>query len=240
MKLQHYLGGLEGLDPISLETRVFVEVWEERIFGIHTAMMALSPQLDLETTPSTFNTEWTWADLRKGAESMNPFDFFKFRYYEKWLGGISAYFVAKGYITQTELDARTKTFLTSAPVMPRGGDAAVDARVRKYLLIGDDPKRERSTQPRFAPGDAVGVADPKSVDHTRLPGHLRNKAGIIDSVYPDAYAYLCDTGPDGIGKAMPVYCVKFDPETLWPGNTEQNFTFYADLFEAYLEPAIAS
>ncbi|MET4043991.1 nitrile hydratase subunit beta [Bradyrhizobium sp. RT6a] len=240
MKLQHYLGGLEGLDPISLETRVFVEAWEERIFGIHTAMMALSSQLDLEATPSTFNTEWTWADLRKGAESMNPFDYFKFRYYEKWLGGISAYLVAKGYITQTELDARTETFLTSAPVMPKGGDAAVDARVRKYLLIGDDPKRERSTQPRFAPGEAVCVADPKSVDHTRLPGHLRNKAGIIDSVYPDAYTYLCEIGPDGIGKAMPVYCVKFDPETLWPGNTEQNFTFYADLFEAYLEPAIAS
>lgn len=239
MKLQHYLGGLEGLDPIPLDTRVFAEAWEEKIFGIHTAMMALSPQLDLDTTPSTFNTEWTWADLRKGAESMHPLDYFKFRYYEKWLGGISAYFVAKGYITQAELDARTDAFLASPPVMPKGGDAAVDARVRTYLLIGDDPKRERSTQPRFAIGDAVCVADPKSVGHTRLPGHLRNKPGVIDGVYPDAYVYLCDTGPDGIGKAMPVYSVKFDPETLWPGNTEHNFTFYADLFEAYLEPAIA-
>jgi len=240
MKLQHYLGGLEGLDPIELETRVFVEAWEERIFGIHTAMMALSPQLDLETTPSTFSTTWTWADLRKGAESMNPFDYFKFRYYEKWLGGISAYFVANGYITQAELDARTKNFLTSSPVMPQGGDAAVDERVRKYLMIGDDPKRERTAPPRFAVGDAVLVANPKSVDHTRLPGHLRSKTGIVDSIYPDAYTYLCDTGPDGIGEAMPVYCVKFDPEALWPGNTETNFTFYADLFEAYLEPVAAS
>jgi nitrile hydratase len=240
MKLQHYLGGLEGLDPISLETRVFVEAWEERIFGIHTAMMALSPQLDLEATPSTFKTVWTWADLRKGAESMNPFDYFKFRYYEKWLGGISGYFVANGYITQAELDARTRDFLTSSPSMPKGGDAAVDVRVREYLLIGDDPKRERSDPPRFAAGDAVRVASPKSVDHTRLPGHLRGQSGVIDSVYPDSYTYLCDTGPDGIGAAMPVYCVKFDPQTLWPGNTEANFTFYADLFEAYLEPATAA
>ena len=212
MKLQHYLGGLEGLDPIAFETQVFVEAWEERIFGIHTAMMALSPQLDLEATPSTFNTVWTWADLRKGAESMNPFDYFKFRYYEKWLGGISGYFVAKGYITQAELDARTEAFLGSPAAMPTGGDSAVDARVRKYLMVGDDPKRERSAPPRFAAGDAVRVANPKSVDHTRLPGHLRNKSGIIDSVYPDAYTYLCDIGPDGIGEAMPVYCVKFDPE----------------------------
>ncbi|SFN78920.1 nitrile hydratase [Bradyrhizobium sp. Rc3b] len=240
MKLQHYLGGLEGLDPISLETRVFVEAWEERIFGIHTAMMALSRQLDLETTPSTFNTEWTWADLRKGAEAMNPFDYFKFRYYEKWLGGISGYFVARGYITQAELDARTLTFRSSPAAMPKGGDAAVDARVRTYLMTGDDPKRERPAPPRFAAGSAVRVASPKSVDHTRLPGHLRNKIGVIDNVYPDAYTYLCDTGVDGIGKAMPVYCVRFDPNDLWPGNTETNFTFYADLFEAYLEPATAS
>jgi nitrile hydratase len=39
---------------------------------------------------------------------------------------------------------------------------------------------------------------------------------------------------------MPVYCVKFDPQDLWPGNTEPNFTFYADIFEAYLHPAAVS
>jgi nitrile hydratase subunit beta len=34
MKLQHYLGGLEGLpEPLTLEERVFVEEWEKRIFG---------------------------------------------------------------------------------------------------------------------------------------------------------------------------------------------------------------
>ncbi|PRC59016.1 nitrile hydratase subunit beta, partial [Mycobacterium sp. ITM-2017-0098] len=36
MRLQHYLGGLEGLpQPLNLEKRVFVEDWEKRIFGIH-------------------------------------------------------------------------------------------------------------------------------------------------------------------------------------------------------------
>ena len=74
MKLQHYLGGLEGLGPIDFEKRVFVQDWEKRIFGIHVAMMALSTQLSLPATPSKFKTVWTWADLRKGAESLNPFD----------------------------------------------------------------------------------------------------------------------------------------------------------------------
>jgi nitrile hydratase beta subunit len=241
MKLQHTLGGLEGLDPIQLETRVFVQDWEQRIFGIHTAMMALSPQLDLEATPSTFSTVWTWADLRKGAEAMNPFDYFKFRYYEKWLGGISGYFVDKGYITEEELEARTNAFLmASSTSLPQGGDPSIDARVRKYLLIGDDPKRERTSEPRFKEGETVQVRDPDTVDHTRLPGHLRTRVGVIDSVYEASYTYLCDTGPDGVGDAMPVYCVRFDPDVLWPRNTEDNFTFYADLFEAYLERHSAS
>lgn len=29
-----------------------------------------------------------------GAEGMNPFDYFWLRYYEKWLGGISGFFIA--------------------------------------------------------------------------------------------------------------------------------------------------
>jgi nitrile hydratase len=49
MKLQHSLGGLEGLGPVTFEKRVFVEPWEKRIFGIHVAMMALSSQLPLPT-----------------------------------------------------------------------------------------------------------------------------------------------------------------------------------------------
>ena len=104
MKLQHYLGGLEGLGPVTFEKRVFVEKWEERIFGIHTAMMALSTQLPLPKTPSTFHTIWTWADLRKGAESLNPFDYFKFRYYEKWLVRIVELSVRHGLVTREEVE----------------------------------------------------------------------------------------------------------------------------------------
>src|ERR1700756_1512248 len=127
MKLQHSLGGLEGLGPVTFEKRVFVEPWEKRIFGIHVAMMALSSQLPLPAVPSSFKTVWTWADLRKGAESLNPFDYFKYRYYEKWLGGISGYFVSQGYITQAELDARTQQFLSASPPQPRsGGDPVID------------------------------------------------------------------------------------------------------------------
>ena len=238
MKLQHTLGGLEGLDPVVPEVRVFVDPWETRIFGIHTAMMALSPQLKLPATPSAFKTVWTWADLRKGAELMNPFDYFKYRYYEKWLGGISGYFVANGYITQKELDDRTAVYLANpAAPLPKGGSPEIDARVRQYLWDGNSPMGPRAAEPKFATGETVEIADPPTVEHTRLPGFLRNKKGVIDVVYHDAYAYLCSTGPDGVGPVMPCYCVKFDPQDLWPGNVEPGFTFYADLYEAYINSA---
>ncbi|MBM7049279.1 MULTISPECIES: nitrile hydratase subunit beta [Rhizobium] len=235
MKLQHYLGGLEGLGPVSTETRVFVETWETRIFGIHTAMMALSSQLPLPQTPSIFSTVWTWADLRKGAESLNPFDYFKFRYYEKWLGGISGYFIDKGYITAEELDALTEEYYSdpSKPV-PTAGDQAIDDRVVQYLVEGDSPKRDLNVSFEFAVGDAVSIKNVPSVEHTRLPGFLRDKTGTVETVYDGAYVYLCDTGTDGIGAAMPVYCIRFEPEELWPNNAEKNFSLYADLYAHYV------
>ncbi|NUB06693.1 nitrile hydratase subunit beta [Azospirillum sp. Vi22] len=235
MKLQHYLGGLEGLGPITIETRVFVEEWEKRIFGIHTAMMALSPQLPLPATPSAFHTVWTWAHLRTGAEGLNPFDYFKYRYYEKWLGGISGYFIENGYITEEELDARTAEYLADPEKpLPQGGGPEIDQRVERYLAEGDSPKRDVAIQPDFREGDTVMVRNVPTLEHTRLPGFLRNHSGVVETVYPGAYGYLTDTGTDGVGAPMPVYCVRFEATDLWPGNTEPNVTLYADLYAAYV------
>ena len=238
MKLQHYLGGLEGLEPVQLETRVFVAPWEQRIFGIHTEMMALSSHLEMKPTASKFRDIWTWADLRKGAESMNPFDYFKFRYYEKWLNGISGFFVANGYITQEELQARTEEFSKKPDLGYRpGGDASIDERVITYLRDGDSPLRETNLKPRFEEGETVMVRDVPTTEHTRLPGYLRKHRGVIHTVYPGTYVYLCSTGPDGIGPAMPVYCVQFDPSELWEDAGESNSVIYADLYEAYMDKA---
>ncbi|HET6306727.1 MAG TPA: nitrile hydratase subunit beta [Rhodopila sp.] len=236
MKLQHSLGGLEGLEPSDFDLRVFAEPWEKRIFGIHTAMMALSAQVPLPPTPSGFRSVWTWADLRTAAEAMQPFDYFKYRYYEKWLGGVCAYLVANGYLTEQELEARTQSYLQKpdAP-LPSAAEPTIDTRVRTYLMGGVSPQQKRREAPWFKTGDRVVVGDPPTIEHTRLPGFLRNKPGIVESVYEESYTYLSTTG-DGIGPAMPVYCVSFDPQDLWPNNAEPGFRMYADLYQAYLRP----
>lgn len=243
MKLQHHLGGIENLGPVNLDTRVFVQDWERRIFGIHTVMMAISahlgdalPRYPVGQLPTAFRDTWTWASLRTGAEAMQPFEYFKYRYYEKWLMGISQFYIDQGYLTATELTERTSEYRAhpDAPMAVRPS-AAIDTQIRAYLMQGDSGLNQRTCAPRFQAGTTVRVADPDAVDHTRLPGYLRNKTGMVDHVYPGAFSYFVSTGPDGIGAPMPVYRIAFDAAAIWgPGKSEPNTTLYADLYEAYI------
>ncbi len=248
MKLQHNLGGLEGLDPITPEIEVFVEPWEKRIFGIHTAMMALSNHLDtanpqymIDQVPTTFKSFWTWGHLRMGAEAMHPFEYFQLRYYEKWLGGISGFFVSEGYITQEELDTRTAELLESsekaeAP-LPMGGNPAIDTQVVKYLREGDSPMRPLAAPAKFSVGDQVRVKNTLVADHTRLPGNLQGHVAEVVKVYDNAFTYFFPTA-DGIGTPMPVYSLAFKPEELWAESLmDPNSLYYNDIFEVYLEAA---
>ena len=94
MKIQHNIAGIENLGEIDFQKRVFVVPWEERIFGIHVAMMGLSSHLDtdsvpeysLASVPTNFDSTWTWGHLRMGAEGLNPFDYFKYPLLRKMAG----------------------------------------------------------------------------------------------------------------------------------------------------------
>jgi nitrile hydratase beta subunit len=244
MKLQHYLGGLENLGPVNLETKVFVSEWEKRIFGIHTAMMAESVHLDkalpkypIDQVPTTFKEKWTWAHLRTGAEGMQPFEYFKYRYYEKWLMGISQLFVDRGYIAAEELAKLTEHYRAQpdAP-LPDQPNPALKEQINRYLNRGDSGLRTLAVPPRFNVGDAVYVGDPEAAEHSRLPGFLRNKRGVVAEVYPDAFEYFVSTGPDGLEGPQHVYCVSFDAADIWGAEkSEPNTVIYADLFDTYLK-----
>lgn len=246
MRLQHSLGGLENLGPVNVEPRVFVEPWEKRIFGIHTVMMAESTHLadalahyPMAGLPTTFKDQWTWASLRTGAEGMQPFEYFKYRYYEKWLMGISQFFIDQGYVSADEL-AQKSAFYRAQPAAPLPDQPSpeIAAQISEYLLKGDSGLHDAAPTLRFAQGDTVCVGDPVAVDHTRLPGYLRNKRGVIDVVYPGTFSYFVSTGPDGIGDPMTVYRVAFDAADIWGvDRSEPNTTIYADLFDVYLQPS---
>jgi nitrile hydratase beta subunit len=160
MRVQHNIGGIRGLGPVWREQRVFVEPWEERILGIHVAMMGTGI--------------WTWTDLRKKAESMNPIEYFTQRYYEKWLGGIAEFLVENGYLDGDELARRTSEVLAAEDgTAPSRGPDSVTDRVIDYLHEGDSPQRQVTTSPSFAAGDAVRPKIYEPWNHTRLPGMLQ-------------------------------------------------------------------
>jgi nitrile hydratase subunit beta len=246
MKLQHHLGGLENLGPINYERRVFVEDWEQRIFGIHVAMMGLSdhlgealPEYPIDKVPTNFRSTWTWADLRMGAEAMNPFAYFQYRYYEKWLGGITGFFLSQGYITEEELQQKTALYLNNPELpLPSDGEESVDEQVIRYLREGDSPRHGPAESPRFSVGDRVTARNIPPTDHTRLPGNVRGRTGTVERVFDGNYGYFCSTGPDGIGSPMPVYAVRFEPTDIWGELAEPGAVIYTDLYEAYLEPAL--
>ncbi|HEX2603791.1 MAG TPA: nitrile hydratase subunit beta [Oxalicibacterium sp.] len=244
MKLQHYIGGLENLGPVNLDTRVFYTDWEKRIFGIHTVMMAESahlgaslPRYPIDQVPTIFKETWTWASLRTGAEGMQPFEYFKYRYYEKWLMGISQFFIDRGYVAAEELAKLAERYRAEPDTpLPQRPNPALKEQVQRYLRHGDSGLRPLARTPRFKTGDTVYVADPLAADHSRLPGFLRNKRGVVTEVYPDAFEYFVSTGPDGLEGPQHVYCVSFDAADLWgAGKSEPNTVIYADLFDAYLK-----
>ena len=169
MKLQHHLGGLENLGPVNLETRVFVEDWEKRIFGIHTAMVAESAHLSdalarypVKDLPTTFRNDWTWASLRTGAEDMQPFEYFKFRYYEKWLGGISQFFIDQGYITSDELNEKIGYYRSNPDAeLPTKPNEDIGKQIDAYLKQGDSGYHPLAAPTRrFAPGRPPGRLRP--------------------------------------------------------------------------------
>ncbi len=115
---------------------------------------------------------------------MQPFEYFKYRYYEKWLMGISQFFIDHGYVAAEELATLTEHYRANpdAP-LPERPNPPLKAQVVRYLYHGDSGLRDTLVAPaRFAVGDTVCVADPEAADHTRLPGFLRNKKGTITDV----------------------------------------------------------
>jgi nitrile hydratase len=236
---------LEGLGAIDFDRRVFAEDWEQRIFGIHVAMMGLSrhlgealPRYPIDEVPSAFAGTWTWADLRTGAEAMNPLAYFQYRYYERWLGGVTAYFLSEGYISEEELERKTVEYRERpADPLPAAGDRAIDEQVIRYLRQGDSPRRGPAEAPLFGVGDRVTARDVPATDHTRLPGFLRGRTGTVERRFEGNYKYLCSTGPDGLGEPMPVYVVRFEPADIWGELAEPRTAIYGELFEAYLQPA---
>jgi len=88
--------------------------------------------------------------------------------------------------------------------------------------------------PRFRVGDLVVVKNLQPETHTRLPGYVRGKHGIVVRDY-GVFAFP-DTHAHGLGeKPQHCYSVRFTARELWGSHASDRDSLLADLFDDYME-----
>ena len=102
------------------------------------------------------------------------------------------------------------------------------------VLTGGMYRSEDKVAPKFKLGDKVLVRNHQPRGHTRLPGYLRGKEGVIAIdhgvfVFPDTLAH-------GEGeKPQHCYTVQFDSKAVWGTKGVAGDTLRVDLFDDYMD-----
>jgi nitrile hydratase len=230
-------GRTEYFGPIVREADepVFHSRAEGRVFGISAFVLALTGRN---------------LDAFRFAMEQLPRDVYTSSYYRRMLGGCERLLVQVGYLGSDELDARLEG-RHGQPSQKRGSRvrAAVTSRLMRAALRPTLPRwigahvlprvfgnsRPALQRPRFAIGDRVRVRGERAPGHTRQPGYVTGKPGVITArlgatLFPDAHAVGRRTRPQHI------YTVAFEATELWGERAEPETEVYVDLYEPYLEP----
>lgn len=225
----HDIGGMHGLGPVVPEPDEppFHAAWEGRMHGI-----AVTCQISgVNATP----------EQRATIERMPPQLYFETSYYEKWLYAYEKILDAKGLITTAEIDKRVAEQaaapIPAHPALP-AVPSAYAAKVRNVIMTGTPHDRQLDRAPLFRPGDRVHAKNHNPTTHSRLPGYVKGKIGVVDAHYG---AHLSHEPLSTSDTEVPehLYAVRFEAADLWGSSAESaTDAFYVDLFEHYLEAAI--
>jgi nitrile hydratase subunit beta len=109
--------------------------------------------------------------------------------------------------------------------------------VATVLARGAPTARPAHGPAGFALGQRVRTIDTAAAHHTRLPGYVRGKRGIIERIH-GAHVFA-DTHAQGLGEQPQwLYTVAFDEKELWGAEApRQGSTVSVDAWEPYLEAA---
>jgi nitrile hydratase len=218
MKGGQDLGGMHGLGPVDPEPDEpwFHAEWERRCFALTLAMGATG--------------KWNLDMSRHARENRHPADYMRMSYYEIWLAGLERLLADAGLVEPGELDGKPRR--TPAPAPDRVLAAGDVARV---LAKGSPTDRPEPGSPRFAVGDRVRVRIMATPGHTRAPGYVHGRTGVVDRVH--GTFVLPDANATGRGESPePCYSVRFDARALWGDTAAPGDRVYADLWQSYLDP----
>ncbi|MGI8914618.1 MAG: nitrile hydratase subunit beta [Chloroflexota bacterium] len=214
----HDLGGMHGFGSIEREDNepLFRATWEAHVRAGTT----------LVRDRGYFNLD----AFRYGIERMEPAQYLRATYFERWLASVEYNLIQQGFISSDELDARV-AFLrehTQADT-PRASSVTLPPLAQESL-----PESPTPGAPQFALGDAVVTRNIHPRGHTRLPRYARGKRGVIHLLHgPQTFP---DTNAHGLGQQpQMVYNVRFEGRELWGESSEPREAVYLDLWESYLE-----
>ena len=164
-------------------------------------------------------------------EEMEPAEYLRAGYYERWLWSTERRLLRRGTIDEDDVDAWVAR-LRAGETAPRRDDPA--AAARSVAATSEAHPLRPAPDARFAPGDTVRVRRMRPDGHTRCPRYARGATGVVEEVRGlDAFP---DIGPYA-GPEEPVYAVAFASEDLFGASPEGTWTVVLDLFDSYLEPS---
>ncbi|MFN0070725.1 MAG: nitrile hydratase subunit beta [Chloroflexota bacterium] len=217
----HDMGGMHGFGPIRREENepVFHADWEGTVVAISRVAGALG----------VTNID----ESRYGIEQMEPARYLTASYYERWLDRSIRNFIAKGVISERELDAWIARLQEdpSTPLPTPPNPQAASELIEK--VRGGRNYKRPGPEPRYHVGDRVITKSSHPRGHTRLPRYARGKHGIIETAH-GTYVFP-DTNALGQGEQpQPLYTVRFTAQELWSDTAEPNSSVSLDLWESYL------
>jgi nitrile hydratase len=210
------MGGMLGFGAVVTpgSDAVAHEDWELRVFAISTLV-------GIEGLGS--------GSGRAIREEMEPAEYLRAGYYERWLWSTEQRLVRRGTVEPAEIDAWVERL--RAGDRPRRRDDPV-AAARVVSATSEAAPLAPVDATRFAPGDLVRVRRMRPSGHTRCPRYVRGVTGVVEAVRgADAFP---DIGPYE-GPVQPVYAVAFASDDLFGPSSEVRWTVSLDLFEGYLE-----
>jgi nitrile hydratase beta subunit len=214
----HDLGGREGFGAIrtASDEHAFHAEWEARAFGIKQS--------------SAGGRGWSIDWFRHCRELIVPVDYLTRPYFDQWITTLAAQMIDEGYLTLDEVKAGASGFTPRPNDPPHTAEAsrAAVAHPKSYA-------REVASPPRFALGHAVRGRVSGHSGHTRIPGYVRGRAGIVHACHGGHI--LPDASARGEKRAEHLYTVRFAASELWPEAASTQDRVFVDLWESYLEPA---
>jgi nitrile hydratase len=211
------LGGRRGFGHVTPEPegQPFHAAWESRVLALTLAMGATG--------------SWN-IDMSRAARETLP-DYARLSYYEIWFAALLRQLAERQLVEPDE--ALSGRALHPAPPVTR---TLMAADVQAVLARGMPTERSAARPARFKLGQAVRMFAGDVPHHTRLPGYVRGKRGVIARVH-GAHVFA-DAHASGRGERPHwLYTVEFDGAELWAGDRPQRLKVSVDAWEPYMVAA---